>query len=56
MEGKEVRSDNFTWKVTQPVNSETENCVYMIECTKEKMETEIHRRIKKEPRKKIIRT
>ena len=36
MEGKEVKSDNFTWKITQPVNCETENCVYVIEGNKEK--------------------
>jgi hypothetical protein len=36
MEGKEVKSDNFTWKITQPMKCETENCVYMIECNKEK--------------------
>ena len=36
MEGKELKSDNFTLKITQPVNCETENCVYMIECNKEK--------------------
>ena len=36
MEGKEVKSDKFTWKITQPMNCETENCIYMIECNKEK--------------------
>ena len=36
MEGKEVKSDNFTWKITQSMNCETENCIYMIECNKEK--------------------
>ena len=38
MEGKEVKSDNLTWKITEPVNCETENCVYMIEFKKEKCE------------------
>ena len=41
MEGKEVKSDNFTWKITQLVNCETENCVYMIECNKEKVNRDI---------------
>ena len=31
-----MKSDNFTWKITQPMNCETENCVYMIECNEEK--------------------
>ena len=36
MEGKEVKNYNFTWKITKPMNWETENCVYTIECNKEK--------------------
>jgi hypothetical protein len=35
MEEKEVKSDNFTF-IRQPINCDTENCVYMIECNKEK--------------------
>ena len=34
MEGKKEKSENFTWKITQPVNCETDNFVYMIECIK----------------------
>ena len=36
MEGREVKSDNFAWKIMQPMNCKTENYVYMIECKKEK--------------------
>ena len=31
-----MNSDNFTWKMTQSMNCETENCDYMIEWFKEK--------------------
>ena len=31
MEEKEVKSDNFTWKITKPVNFEAENWEYLIE-------------------------
>ena len=32
----EEKSDNIAWKITQPMNCETENFVCMIECNKEK--------------------
>ena len=35
LEGKEVNSDKFTWKITKQATCSTENCVYMIECNKE---------------------
>ena len=31
-----VKSDNFTWKCTQPVNCETENCVCMMNVKRNK--------------------
>ena len=31
-----MKSENITWETTQPANSETENCVYMIKSNKVK--------------------
>ena len=30
-----MKSDNFTWEMAQPVNCETEKCIYTIKCNKE---------------------
>ena len=43
MEGKELKSDKFIWKITQPIKCETENCFYMIEGNKEKCKGIIHK-------------
>ena len=45
-----VETDNFTWKITQPVNCETESCVYMIECNKENVNRDTYEK------QNIIRT
>ena len=35
-EGNEVKYKNTKWKILKEMNCETENCVYLIECQKEK--------------------
>ena len=35
-EKKEVKVVNFSWRIRHPVNCNTENLVYLIECSKDK--------------------
>ena len=35
-EGKHIKSDKFTWSINSPLNCNTQNIVYMIQCTKER--------------------
>ena len=35
LEGKEVKCGKLNWKITKPVNCETNSIVYMIQCTKD---------------------
>ena len=34
-EGKEIKGDNFTWKINKSVTCDTYNFIYLIECNKE---------------------
>ena len=36
MERKEVKEKNISWKISSPIDCQTYNLVYMIECTKER--------------------
>ena len=48
MEGKDIKSGKLTWKINKPVNCQTSNIIYMIECNKcnEKYIGETERQLK----------
>ena len=35
-EGNLIKCEKFTWKISKPINCESKNTVYMIQCTKER--------------------
>ena len=35
LEGKEIKSDTFTWKFRKALNCESQNVIYLIECSKD---------------------
>ena len=42
LEGKEIKGNNYTWKINKELTCKTENIVYMIKCTKENWKENIY--------------